>query len=574
MKPLALASIQVEDPFWAPRQHALVETTIPLLFERLEEAGNLENFRLAAARKTKGYRGPIYMDSDLYKAVEAAALTLQWHPEAPWRAALEDTIALIEQAQWEDGYINTWYSVHREQERYSNLRDAHELYCMGHLIEAALAHAAVDPESRLMAIARRTVAHLVDRFLIQKRPGYPGHPEIELALLAYAEATGHDAALDLARTFLERRGSHFFAREHGTADEEYDGTYWLDRVPIRQLENLEGHAVRALYLMSAVTDLARLTDDATWAECAIRLWDQVTATRQYITGGFGSTARNEGFTQDYDLPNRTAYQETCASIAFVFWCERLARLTGDAKYVAALKRTLYNAVAAGANVEGDRFFYENPLETDGTHERSEWFRCACCPPNYARAVAQLSRWVCRADGKDLYLWIPLACTIRLPNGTVRIRSEYPWDGDISIEGRELLGRVLLPNLPQDKDSSWTEVPGAGARLPLSIQRIEAHPAVEACRAQVALVRGPIVLCAEEPADSGLVQSLARVEPPDPNASPASDPPTWIARSWHRKAASLYVPDSEPLIPSEVRLVPYGLWGKRGGTAIRVWLPRP
>ncbi|RMG24538.1 MAG: glycoside hydrolase family 127 protein, partial [Armatimonadetes bacterium] len=298
MKPLALASIQVEDPFWAPRQQALVETTIPLLFERLEEAGNLENFRLAAARKTKGYRGPIYMDSDLYKAVEAAALTLQWHPEAPWRAALEDTIALIEQAQWEDGYINTWYSVHREQERYSNLRDAHELYCMGHLIEAALAHAAVDAESRLMAVARRTVAHLVDRFLIENRPGYPGHPEIELALLAYAEATGDDAALDLARTFLERRGSHFFAREHGTADEEYDGTYWLDRVPIRQLENLEGHAVRAMYLMSAVTDLARLTNDATWAECAIRLWDRVIATRQYITGGFGSTARNEGFTQD------------------------------------------------------------------------------------------------------------------------------------------------------------------------------------------------------------------------------------------------------------------------------------
>jgi DUF1680 family protein len=573
MEPLPPASVRLEDPFWAPRQKALVEKTIPLLFERLEQAGNLTNFRLAIAGARDSYQGPVYMDSDLYKAVEAAALTLQWAPDAPWKSALDDIAALVEEAQWEDGYVNTWYSVHRDRERYTNLRDAHELYCMGHLIEAAVAHASVDPDSRWMRIARRVVAHLVNTFLIQGHPGYPGHPEVELALLAYAENTGDEAALELARAFLERRGSHYFAREHGTSESEYDGTYWLDRVPICQLENLEGHAVRALYLLSAATDLARLTNDETYKECSIRLWERVTSTRQYITGGFGSTHRNEGFTEDYDLPNRTAYQESCASIAFVFWCERLARLTGEAKYVIALQRTLYNAVAAGASVEGDRFFYDNPLESDGSHVRSEWFRCACCPPNYARALAQMGRWVCRKSAGALYLWIPLSCRISFEGLTLQVRSDYPWDGEIHVDREG--GDVRLSVAAEDRfgEADWIPIAGPRSELPMSVRIVEAHPAVEHCRGQFAVVRGPIVFCAEEPPESGLVQSLTHAEPPEANATPAGDPPTLRIRSWHRKAGALYTSDATPAEPGEIHLIPYGLWGNRGPAAMRVWLPR-
>lgn len=616
MQPVPQKYVSLADPFWAPRQRALVEHTIPHLFEQLEKAGNVENFRLAAAGKREGVQGPVYMDSDLYKALEAASLALHLDRTPPWKPHLDALIEVVAGAQAEDGYIHTWFAVNAPDKRYTNLRDAHELYCMGHLIEAALAHRDAVGDSLLMNVARRVVSHLVEEFLTRKRPGYPGHPELELALIRYFETTGEAAALDLAREFINRRGSHFFAREHEEADDEYDGTYWLDRVPVRELQTLEGHAVRGLYLMCAVTDLARIDDDPDLREVVDRVWKHTTEHRMYVTGGFGSSVQNEGFTRDYDLPNRNAYQETCASIAFVFWCERMARLTGETKYVDALERTLYNAVAASASLDGTLFFYDNPLEDDGSRRRQPWFRCACCPPNYARLVAQVGRYVWASDESGFILTIPMASAACLPLSGIAyldatVRSDYPWGGEARVSFDDLPGSKLLQAasdlprlagvpLPQSKAREWSlslrvpswademrvhlyaeqvsapggamlrlRWPGGGVRLmlPLAIQSVLAHPEVSACRGKFCVMRGPLVYCLEGGSDPSQFASLYA----SPDAPTSAEPPLlWMTgKSW--RGQSLYATAKEAE-PERLRLVPYALWGQGAPSPMRVWIP--
>lgn len=602
MEPVSQERVRLTDPFWAPRQRALVERTIPHLFEQLEQAGNAENFRLAAAGKREGFQGPVYMDSDLYKALEAAALALHLDDAAPWRVQLEALVELVASAQTEDGYINTWFTINAPNKRYTNLRDAHELYCMGHLIEAALAHRDAVGESMFMEVAHRVVAHLVEEFLTRKRPGYPGHPELELALIRYFEATGEAAALDLAREFITRRGSHFFAQEHGTPEQEYDGTYWLDRVPVRELETLEGHAVRGLYLMCAVTDLARLDGDRELREVVERVWKHTTERRMYVTGGFGSSEKNEGFTRDYDLPNRYAYQETCASIAFVFWCERMIRLTGETKYMDALESALYNAVAAGASLDGTLFFYDNPLEDDGSRRRQPWFRCACCPPNYARLVAQVSRYVWARDQAGLVLQIPMASRAHFPieRGTLHInlKSGYPWNGAVTLAftgetSSEISLTIRLPHWAEsmkvslDGESTvsknraavyrqWRAGDEVRIEIPFPITPVFAHPEVAPCRGKFCIVRGPVVYCLEGNTNDLRFSSLfaspdALIEEGEPESTLDPIAPTLIVQGRLPQSDELYTP-FQKTGPAELRLIPYALWANREARPMRVWIP--
>ncbi len=603
MDPVSQECVELTDPFWAPRRRALVESTIPHLFEQLERAGNVENFRLAAQGKREGFEGPVYMDSDLYKALEAAALAQRLEDSPSWKPQLDALTELVASAQAEDGYINTWFAINAPDKRYTNLRDAHELYCMGHLIEAALAHRdAAGDDSTLMNVARRVVAHLVEEFLARGRQGYPGHPEVELALVRYYEATGEEPALELAREFLNRRGSHFFAKEHGTPEEEYDGTYWLDRVPIRDLDALEGHAVRALYLMCAATDLARIENDRSMREVLEGIWEHTTERRMYVTGGFGSSERNEGFTRDYDLPNRTAYQETCASIAFVFWCERMARLTGEAKYVDALERTLYNAAAAGASLDGTLFFYDNPLEDDGSRRRQAWFRCACCPPNYARLVAQVQRYVWARGEAGFALRMPMASRTRFPvEGSelrANIESQYPWSGTVRIEfeGEASSEMDLSIRMPHWADAMSFFVndeavlgdgdrtlrrrwrPGDEVRIdiPMAPKAVVANPEVEACRGRFSVRRGPVVYCLE---GSGEVDEFASLFA-SPDAAAADGPPeptlgdtapTVLLEGRACRGRGLYSP-LDKAEASRLRLIPYAFWGHGPALPMRVWIP--
>ncbi|MER3461776.1 MAG: hypothetical protein C4342_01785, partial [Armatimonadota bacterium] len=496
-----------------------------------------------------------------------------------------------------DGYINTWFTVNAPDQRYTNLRDAHELYCMGHLIEAALAHRDVAPDSTLMNVARRAVAHLTEEFLSRGRPGYPGHPELELALIRYYEVTGEESALALAREFLNRRGSHFFAKEHGIPEQEYDGTYWLDRVPICNLKVLEGHAVRALHLMCAATDLARIESDLSMRDVLAGIWEHTTGRRMYVTGGFGSSEQNEGFTRDFDLPNRTAYQETCASIAFVMWCERMARLTGEAKYVDALERTLYNAVAAGASLDGTLFFYDNPLEDDGSHRRKPWFRCACCPPNYARLVAQVARYVWAHNESGLALRIPMASRTRLPveGGELRatIESQHPWSGAIRIafEGEAPREMNLTLRMPAWADAMsvfvndeaaigdgnqalrrrWRTGDVVRIEIPMTPKALIAHPEVASCRGKFCVLRGPVVYCLEGDfaAASASLNAAANDGPPEPTLDNTA--PMVCLQCCVAHGQDLYwSPDKGKA--SRLRLIPYAFWGHGAQAPMRVWIP--
>ena len=333
LRPVPFKDVTIQDSFWAPRRETNRVASIPFSLQKLEEAGNLEDMRLAARGATNGFRGPVFMDSDLYKALEAASYSLATHPDPALEKQLDDIIGLLAAAQQPDGYLNSYFTVKEPGKRWTNLRDWHELYCAGHMFEAAVAHYQATGKTTFLNIATRYADYIDSVFgPPPKRLGYPGHPEIELALVKLWRATGNQRYFELARFFVENRGRKFFATEHHTPLDKYDGSYWQDDVPIYDHQNIKGHAVRAAYLMSGVTEVAAQTGDERLLSMLDRVWRNTTERNQYITGGIGPSAHNEGFTVDYDLPNLTAYQETCATIALAQWAHRLALLYGDARY--------------------------------------------------------------------------------------------------------------------------------------------------------------------------------------------------------------------------------------------------
>ena len=333
LQPVPFKDVTIQDSFWAPRRETNRVASIPFSLQKLEEAGNLEDMRLAARGATNGFRGPVFMDSDLYKALEAASYSLATHPDPALEKQLDDIISLLAAAQQPDGYLNSYFTVKEPGKRWTNLRDWHELYCAGHMFEAAVAHFQATGKTNFLNIATRYADYIDSVFgPPPKRLGYPGHPEIELALVKLWRATGNQRYFELARFFVENRGRKFFATEHHEPLDKYDGSYWQDDVPIYDHRNIKGHAVRAAYLMSGVTDVASQTGDERLLRMLDRVWRNTTERNEYITGGIGPSAHNEGFTVDYDLPNLTAYQETCATIALAQWAHRLALLYGDARY--------------------------------------------------------------------------------------------------------------------------------------------------------------------------------------------------------------------------------------------------
>ena len=393
LRAVPLPDVKIADAFWLPRQETNRLVSIPINFDNLEKAGNLADLRLAAKGVREGYQGPVFMDSDLYKAMEAASYSLATHPDAGLEKKLDEIIATLAAAQQPDGYLNSYFTVKEPGKRWTNLRDCHELYCAGHMFEAAVAHFQATGKRQFLEVATKFADHIDSVFgPPPRRLGYPGHPEIELALVKLGRATGNDRYFKLAQFFVENRGRHYFATEHRTPLDQYDGSYFQDDVPIFEHKSIKGHAVRAAYLMSGTTDVAAQTGDERLFKMLNRVWRNTTERNMYLTGGIGPSAHNEGFTVDYDLPNLTAYQETCATIALAQWNHRLALLYGDAKYADVLERALYNGVLAGVSQDGTKFFYVNPLESRGTHHRSPWFGCACCPPQcgaHARVTGRL-----------------------------------------------------------------------------------------------------------------------------------------------------------------------------------------
>ncbi len=614
LRAVPFTRVRIADRFWAPRVEINREVSIPYSLDQLEKAGNMRNFDRAAQGKREGYEGPVFMDSDAYKALEAASYSLAQHPDPKLEARVDSFIARIAAAQMPDGYLNTWYQVNAPDKRFTNLRDNHEIYCAGHLFEAAVAHFMATGKRSLLDVAVKYADHLDRTFgdADSKRLGYCGHPEAELALVKLADATGEKRYFALARHMAENRGAKLFAREHNTPLDRYDGTYWQDDVPIREHRSIKGHAVRAAYLMSGVTDIVARTDDEGLRKMLGRVWRNTTEKNMYITGGIGPSAHNEGFTTDYDLPNLTAYQETCASIALAQWNHRMALLYGDAKYADLVERSLYNGILAGVSLDGKRYFYVNPLESKGNHHRLEWYGCACCPPNVTRTLASLGQYAYAVSQDALWVNLYIAGSVSSEVGGVpvnlNVKTDYPWDGKVTIA-------VSLPDRKADaafelrlRKAGWCQTARLSVNgrkstrmdtdrgylvlqrkwrngdkveleMDMPVERIEAHPAVKPNIGHTALQRGPLVYCVEQCDHEARVTDFAL--PPDAafkverkakllggvvvlkSEGIAADPLAW--------EHELYRPVQEPQRVG-LTAIPYYAWDNRAAGPMRVWLP--
>lgn len=609
LRAVPFTDVAVHDSFWSPRQEVNRTVSIPINFEMLEKSGNLKNLELAAKRATGGFIGPVFMDSDVYKALEAAAYSLATHPDPALEKRIDDIVATLAAAQLEDGYLDSYYIVKEPGRRWTNLRDNHELYCAGHMLEAAVAHFRATGKRNFLNIATRLADHIDATFGPGKRMGYPGHPELELALVKLWRATGERRYFELARFFIESRGQKFFATEHHTPLDRYDGSYWQDDVPICDHRNIKGHAVRAAYLLSGATDVAAETGDPALLKMINRVWKNTARRNMYITGGIGPSASNEGFTHDYDLPNLTAYQETCASVALAQWGHRLALLYGDARFADVFERSLYNGMLAGVSLDGKRFFYVNPLESQGRHHRSPWFGCACCPPNVARTLASLggyayavgegSLWV------NLYIQGKAKAEVNGRNVTLNVATDYPWDGKVVIKPEvdqpaRFDLRLRVPGWCQGAAASvagkpvssptiergyivlnreWKSGDVVELNLPMPVQRMAANPNVKDDHGLLALQRGPLVYCLEACDQGEALDSLYLPRSAELQAEKRSDllggvvvvkgtaesasEQDWSGKLYQAVTTSTQVP---------ITAIPYYAWDNRKAGAMKVWIP--
>ncbi len=608
LKPVPISAVSLTDSFWAPRLRTNREVTLPAQFAYLEETGRLDNFRVAAGKKGGQFVGIYFNDSDVYKWLEAASWALASGQDPRLEEMVHVVVTEIEAAQQPDGYLNTYFAGERAAERWSNLRDLHELYCAGHLIQAAVAHHRATGSQRLLNVACRLADHIDDVFGRGpgQREGTSGHEEIEMALVELARETGQDKYLCLASFFVEMRGKGYAGGD----------AYHQDRRPFREFERMVGHAVRAVYLNAGVADLCLEESREGYGRTLDRLWRHMTARQMYVTGGIGSRYRGEAFGDDYELPNRRAYAETCAAIGSVMWSWRMLALDGDARYSDLIETTLYNGVLAGLSLDGQSYFYQNPLADDGTHRREPWFGCACCPPNIARTLASLPGYVYSVSDEGLWvhLYIEGEARIRLADGRglgVTQRTRYPWDGEIVVEvdgggTYSLMLRVpawceggarvqvngapveaaLTPGTYVDVRREWKAGDRVKLDLPMPARGLSCHPYVANNEGRVALMRGPLVYCLEQVDHSRVaVQDLAlplhaplgiEWKPDLLGGVCTVHGEAVISAPGDRWSDSLYRVESTaarwgdrqavPLVA-----VPYYAWANRGPGAMRVWL---
>lgn len=605
VQPVDLQSVRLTGGFLGDWQQLNADATISHCIARLGTSGVLDNFRRLAGRTDVPFRGPEFADSDLYKTLEA----LGWEAARGTRLSEHDgfydeAVELIDAVQEPDGYVDTYFQGPRAGERLTDLAQGHEFYCLGHLVQAAIAwhHAGDD---RLLTIASRYVDLVHREFGAGGRDDLDGHPEIETALVELSRVTGEDRHRELARRMLELRG-------HRTIGEgQFGAAYYQDTVPVGDAREATGHAVRQLYLLAGITDVQTDDPDAGYKETLDALWNSVHTEKLYVTGGLGSRHRGEAFGDPYELPADRAYSETCAAIANLHWNWRMLLLRGDSRYADEMERGLYNAIAVSTATDGKSFFYSNPLqlrtghdhEEDAPSSRLDWYACACCPPNLARLMASISGYVLTtsADGAQFHLYA--AGTYDLGDGvTATVDTQYPWDGRIAIELNRPSERgidlripawaagaatlVIDDGEPVNPDVGYARVPAGAEKivLTLPVQPVfeHAHPWVDGAREALALRRGPVYYALEQ-ADlpEGVVLEDVRI-PKAPTAGDGGwdvelgapvltiDGATVVPRP-----TSLYAVGTDSAPPTSlgsVRAIPYFRWANRTPGAMRVWMP--
>lgn len=635
---LSLKDIRLNDPFWNKYTRLVTKQIIPYQWEALndrvtdaEPSHCISNFRVAAGLKEGTFQGAVFQDTDVAKWLEAVAYSLSYEPDSKLEKTADEVIDLIGKAQQPDGYINTHFTILAPEHRWSNLREGHELYTAGHLLEAAVAYYKVTGKDKFLNIMRKFADLICDVFHQEKyRLGIPGHQEVEIGLIKLAEVTGDKKYMDMAKDFIDRRGT-----EPNYLVSEHKNPLWIDifkdvkpflpeysqcHKPVREQDTAEGHSVRATYMYCAMADLAAAYDDKELFNACERLWNNIVEKRMYITGGIGSSGAYERFTTDYDLPNDCNYSESCASIGLALFSRRMAQITKNGKYIDTMERALYNTVLAGIAMDGKSFFYVNPLEvwpnscldhTSMEHVkpiRQKWFGVACCPPNIARTLASLGEYVYFRKDNDLWvnMYISGQTTLQTGKGAITIaqNTRFPFEGKINlhissdishssqlalhvpsyatnftvtVDGKEILpkikdGYAYLTDHFIDTDITIT--------FNMPAHFTYANPNVRADAGKVAIEKGPLVYCLEE-ADNG--NRLAGIyidtaQPLEEKYEESLLDGTCIIKAKGKKISvggweehMLYSQKPPVLEDIDLQFIPYCYWNNRGSGEMSVWI---
>ena len=619
LRPLGFDTVRLETARllgdWQRRNAA---ATLPHCIGQLERAGNLANLRRVTGDQDGAFTGMWFADSDVYKTLEAAAwqAALAGDADPALRTFRDTTAALLAKAQDDDGYLNSFFQADHRDRQWRELRTSHELYCAGHLIQAAVAAGRADrltatnEGEQLLAVARRFADLLVERYGPDGTEAVCGHPEIETALVELYRFTGHRPYLELAARFIDRRGRGLLGTD------EFGPQYYQDHRPVRDAEEATGHVVRQLYLLAGAVDVAVETGDAELLAAAERLWESAISTKTYLTGGQGSRHRDEAFGDPYELPPDRAYAETCAAIASFQLSWRLLLATGRSRYADEMERVLYNGIASGIGADGTTFFYSNPLQLrtghgpsgeDAPPARLSWYTCSCCPPNLSRLMASLHSYLATTDDSGVQVHLYADAVVWAGARTVEIRTGYPWDGRIAVAVRDAYPDpwTLALRVPAwctgftvevDGEPVAAEAPGgylrltrpwpAGTTVVLTLAMppvtVAAHPHVDAVRGTVALRRGPVVYCLEHADLPGVPFEDVELDAAAPIAVEPGGSSLIPVRLRTRGRVSPAGPgplyrDHGPAVAetaSEVSLaaIPYFLWTNRGPGPMRVWIP--
>ncbi len=627
--------VTITDPFWSRWQQVAAEAGLKGQWKEMEATGRLENFRRVIRGEEGTHEGLLFNDSDLYKWLEGACYGLALFNDPELRAMVDEAVGLIAGAQGEDGYINTFYQLKTKATHYWSDADAeshsarwsrtasdHEMYCMGHLIEAAVAHKECLGSDDLLNVGLKAASHIASVFGPDKRLGYCGHQELELALCRLSDCTGDPQWRELAKWMIDRRGRRPSPFEPEVRDpnrlgkskhfvdwcldnDVYVAKYLQDDKPLVDQTEPVGHSVRAVYFYTGALAAFGESISPEMRSALESIWTRLISCRTYITGGIGSSSENEGFTKDFDLPNASAYAETCAGIGLIFWAWRMAEMTGDSDKLDVLERVLYNAVLSGFSLDGTGYFYENPLESDGSQQRKSYYTCACCPPNVTRLLLSLGGCTARHTDDSLTLCLPFASVIKTDKFEVEIEGDYLRDGSGTIRilkapSGPFTLRLRVPSWRGTETKvtngyagdftsgwvSWTKTWEVGETIEFSFDPharfIEARPELHSCRGRVAVERGVLVYCLEEEdlrfnVDDyfieGLTQHLHDLEwlPHAPGLYAEGYTLHWTGgdQRWPYASEDRLVEASFCATP----LIPYFAWANRNPGTMQVWVRR-
>lgn len=633
---VAVKQVKIKDGFWTEIQNRIIDVVIPFQEKVLNDevpgvakSHAIENFRIAAGVSEGEFYGMVFQDSDVAKWLEGVAYSLAVKPDEALEKRADEIIAIIEKAQQPDGYLDTYFIVKEPERRWQNLQECHELYCAGHMMEAAVAYYEATGKDRLLHVAEKLADHIIGRFGEGKERGIPGHQEIEIGLMKLYRATGREAYKEMARFFLEERGKNpdYFQEEKKKRGwqhwEQFDHNpaYAQSHETVYRQEKAVGHAVRAVYMYTAMADLAGEDGNEELYNACLRLWNNIVSRRMYLTGGIGSTVEGEAFSTDYDLPNDMAYAETCASIAMVFFAGRMLEIEPDGRFADIMERELYNGIISGIQLDGKRYFYVNPLEVNpgisgkifgykhALPSRPGWYECACCPTNLVRLMASLGSYGWSESDTAVYSHLFMGQKASLKKAEITVESQYPWKGEITylITPKVTEEFTVAIHIPGYVDLSgqgtciringeaieaktnikkgylyvrrfWKRGDRVDIRFDMPVRKIFANQHVREDAGCVALMRGPIVYCFEGVDNGADIQSLRIARDLKAEAYMCGEGVLkgnvcLRIEGFRMKGSEALYSEERPVAePAILTAIPYYTWANREESQMRVWMP--